>query len=431
MNTRTLLLVLGLAGALFSSVTLADDWPQWRGPQRTGISAETGLLSQWPKDGPPLVWHAKEIGDGYSTPSVVGSRLYVISNEGMDDEYVLALSTRDAKQLWRTRIGKVGINRGPQYPGSRSTPTVDGELLYVLGSDGDLACLEVETGEIRWTKNVRDFGGRPGAWAYSESPLVDGDVVVCTPGGKEATLLALDKTTGEVVWKSAVPEGDAAGYASIIVVDSGGVKQYVQFASKGLIGVAAESGKFLWRYDHTAKGSMANIPTPVARGLEIYSGAGRTGGGLVKLTVDDQEIGTEEVYFDTKLPKGIGGFVRVGDYLYGTTRTSLMCIEFATGEIQWQDRSVGSGAVCAADGRLYVHGDTDDVALVELTPEAYREKGRFTLPDQPDRGKAKAWAYPVIANGKLYMRDLSSLWCYDVADPGRISDRPARPIRNR
>jgi outer membrane protein assembly factor BamB len=416
MNLRWWLVIVGLA---ISHSAAADDWPQWRGPNRDGISAETGLLAQWPTDGPPLVWQAKDIGDGYSTPSVVGNRLYLISNEGADDEYVQALSTADARQVWRRRIGKVGPNKGPQYPGSRSTPTVDGPLLYALGSDGDLACLETETGLVRWAKNlVSDFGGQMGKWAYAESPLVDADVVVCTPGGTEATLVALDKKTGEVVWKAAVPEGDEAAYASIIVVNSGGVKQYVQFLAKGLVGVEAKTGRFLWRYDRTAEGSPANIPTPVAHDALVYSAAGRSGGGLVNLTVDGEAVKAAEVYFEPKAPKSIGGAVRVGNYLYGTNSGGLMCVEFATGDIKWQDRSVGAGSVCVADGRLYVHGEKGDVALVEVTPEAYREKGRFALPDQPDRGRSQAWAYPVVSAGKLYIRDLGVLWCYDVADPG-------------
>jgi outer membrane protein assembly factor BamB len=336
----------------------------------------------------------------------------------MDDEYVQALSTADAKQIWRTRVGKVGPNKGPQYPGARSTPTVDGELLYALGSDGDLACLETGTGKLRWTKNLQaDFGGKPGNWAYAESPLVDGDVVVCTPGGSDATLVALDKKTGEVAWKSPVPEGDPAAYASIIIVNAGGVKQYVQFLGKGLVGVDAKTGKFLWRYDRTAQGSAANIPTPVANGEFIYSSAGRSGGGLVKLVANGDKITAEQVFFEPKLPTSIGGSVRVGDYLYGTNSGGLMCVEFATGQVKWQERGVGAGSVCAADGRLYVHGEKDDMALVEITPEGYREKGKFTLPDQPDRGKSQAWPYPVIANGKLYLRDLGTLWCYDVRDP--------------
>jgi len=432
MKTRLLVVVVVLAfvlavAAVWPRLATAADWPQWRGPERNGISAETGLLSTWPTDGPSLVWHAKDIGDGYSTPSVVAGHLYLISNEGMEDEYVQALSTKDARRIWRTRIGNVGPNGGPQYPGARSTPTVDGSSLYALGSDGDLTCLDTKTGKIRWTKNLpADFGGKPGRWAYAESPLVDGDLVVCTPGGSEATLLALDKKTGDVVWKGVVPEGDAAAYASTIVVNAGDVKQYVQFLGKGLVGIEAKTGNFLWRYDRTAKGSAANIPTPVAHDALVYSAAGRTGGGLVKLSVEGGEVAAAEVYFDAKLPKSIGGSVRVDDYMYGTNRGGLMCVEFATGEIKWQDRSVGAGSVCVADGRLYVHGEKGDVALVEVTPEGYREKGKFTLPDQPDRGRAQAWAYPVVSGGKLYIRDLGSLWCYDVADPGRIQNRPFR-----
>ena len=433
MKARLLRVVLVLASlaaaaAPWPRLASAADWPQWRGPDRNGISAETGLLTEWPTEGPPLVWQAKDIGDGYSTPAVVGNRLYLISNEGTDDEYLQALSTADARQIWRARIGKSGPNKGPQYPGARSTPTVDGALVFALGSDGDLACLEAETGEIRWTKNLpADFAGKPGNWAYAESPLVDGDVVVCTPGGSEATLVALDKKTGDVVWKGVVPEGDAAAYASIIVVNSGGVKQYVQFLGKGLVGVDAKTGKFLWRYDRTAQGSSANIPTPVARDELVYSAAGRSGGGLVKLSVDGEGVAAEQVYFDVKMPTSIGGSVRVDNYLYGTNSGGLMCVEFASGEVKWQDRSVGAGSVCAADGRLYIHGEKGDVALVEVTPEGYREKGKFALPDQPDRGRAQAWPYPVVAGGKLYIRDKGSLWCYDVADPGRVPNEQSKP----
>jgi outer membrane protein assembly factor BamB len=410
-----------LAGAIVllgASGVFAADWPQWRGPHRNGISQETGLLKEWPKEGPKLLWQAKEIGSGYSTPAVVGERLYVLSNKGVDEEFVQALDVRDGHQLWTTRLGKVGNpDQQPSYPAARSTPTVDGALLYALSSDGVLACLETATGKLRWQKNLRtEFGGQPGRWAYSESPLVDGDVVVCTPGGSEATLVALNKKTGELLWKSAVPGGDQAAYASAIVVEVGGVKQYVQFLQNGVVGVDARTGKFLWRYDKTAQGSPANIPTPVAHDGYVYSAAARSGGGLVRLKVDQGAVEAEPVYASTKLPTSIGGAVQVGDYLYGTTGGALLCVEFRTGAIKWEDRSVGPGSVCYADGRLYLHGENGDVALVEATPEAYRERGRFTPPDPPNRGQARAWAYPVVASRRLYIRDLGTLWCYDVRD---------------
>ncbi|HEX3726334.1 MAG TPA: PQQ-binding-like beta-propeller repeat protein [Pirellulales bacterium] len=414
---KVLLLVAVMACGLWNAGASAADWPEWRGPHRDGVSAEKGLLKEWPAAGPKLAWQITDAGAGYSTPSVVKDRLYLISNKGMDDEYVAAHEVADGKQVWQTRIGKVGQNTGPQYPGSRSTPTIDGELLFALGSDGDLVCLELASGKIIWQKSLRtDYSGRPGNWAYSESPLVDGDAVVCTPGGSEATLVALNKNTGDTIWKSAVPEGDQAAYASIIIVDAGGLKQYVQFLQKGLVGVDAKTGKFLWRYDKTAKGSPANIPTPIAHNELVYSAAGRSGGALVRLKIEPQAVEAEEIYFTPKLPTSIGGAVLVEGYLYGTNSAGLLCADFATGEIKWQDRSVGAGSTCYADGRLYVHGEKGDVALVEATSEAYREKGRFSLPGQPERGKSQAWAYPVVANGRLYIRDLGAIWCYDVKD---------------
>jgi outer membrane protein assembly factor BamB len=421
MKTRWLLLIaVGLGRFVLAAG--AADWPQWRGPHRDGTSMETGLLKEWPKDGPKLVWQVKDIDYGYSTPAVVGERIYLLSNKGTDDEFAQVLGVADGKQVWTTRLGKVGNpNQRPPYPAARSTPTVDGPLLFALGSDGDLACLDTATGKEHWHKNLRtDFGGQPGNWAYAESPLVDGDVVVCTPGGKEATVVALNKKTGEPVWKSTVPEGDRAGYASAIVVEAGGVKQYVQFLAKGVVGVDAKTGKLLWRYDKTID-TMAgmNIQTPVAHDGYVYSAGNRAGGGLVKLKADKGEVAAEPVYFERDLPASIGGTVRVGDNLYGTTPRGLVCADFVTGKVKWQDKCVGPGSVCYADGRLYVHGENGDVALVEATPEAYREKGRFTPPEQPKHlrgGMEKAWAYPVVANGRLYIRDVGTLWCYDVRD---------------
>jgi outer membrane protein assembly factor BamB len=411
MQMRHVILLFALIGLNVS----ADDWPQWRGPQRNGVSKESGLLNEWPKDGPKLVWQVKEIGSGYSTPSVVGKRLYLLSNEGTEKEYVQALEVTDGKRAWMTPIGKVGRNEGPQYPGARSTPTVDGDSIYALGSDGDLVCLETASGTIRWNKNLRSaFGGKPGKWAYAESPLVDGDVLVCTPGGSDATLVALNKKSGEVIWQGVVPGADDAGYASVITTEAGGIKQYVQFLGKGLVGLEAKTGKFLWRYDKTAQGSPANIPTPLVEGEYIYSGAGRSGGGLIKLKAKDGAFEVEEVTFSPKLPTAIGGAVKVGEHFYGTAGQALLCAEFKTGKLKWEERSVAPGSLCYADQRLYIHGENGDVALVEATPDAYREKGRFTPPGQPERGRTKAWPYPVVANGRLYIHDLGTLWAYDV-----------------
>ena len=200
MKSRTLALGLILCVCVIN--VSAADWPQWRGPERSGVSKESGLLKQWPSGGPKLLWQVDDLGDGYSTPVVVGTRIYFLSNTGMDNEFVQARSTVDGKVIWTTRVGNVGNpNQNPPYPKARSTPTIDGNYLYAFGSDGDIACLELKTGKIRWTKNVRkEFAGQPGEWAYAESPLVDGDLVVVTPGGPEATMVALNKKTGALVW---------------------------------------------------------------------------------------------------------------------------------------------------------------------------------------------------------------------------------------
>jgi outer membrane protein assembly factor BamB len=394
-----------------------SDWPQWRGPERDGISQERGLLKQWPAEGPKLLWQVNDIGDGYSTPAVVGKRIYLMSNYGMENEFVQALSTDDGKPVWTTRVGNVGNpNQNPPYPKARSTPTVDGNFIYVLGSDGDIACLEAKSGKIRWQKSIRkEFGGQPGEWAYAESPLIDGDVLVVTPGGAEATMVALNKKTGALIWKSAVPGGDPAGYASAIVVQANGRKQYVQCLSNGMVGVDAKTGEFLWRNKEVAKGP-AQYFTPVARREHIYGGALGVGGVLIRVKAE----GAEQVYFTRGLPNGIGGAVLVGETLYGTeVGQNLVAAEFTTGKMKWQDKSFGWASLAYADGHLYLHGINGEVALVEANPEAYRIKGRFTPPAQPKKKQAGpfpegAFAYPVIANGRLYIRDLGTLWAYDI-----------------
>lgn len=405
-----------LGALMISSLARASDWPQWRGPERTGISKETGLLKEWPADGPKLLWMVKDVGYGFSTPAIVGDRMYLQSNKGKEDEMVVCMSAKDGKPIWSTRIGKVGKpDQMPNYPAARSTPTIDGAFVYALGSDGDLACMETATGKIKWQKSfTKEFGGQAGTWAYSESPLIDGDNLICTPGGPGATMVALKKTTGDLVWKCSVPGDDAAGYSSIVATEIGGVKQYVQFVAKGVIGVEAKTGKFLWRFDDTGKKSPANIPTPTIFNGMVYSGSGLGGGGLCKVTAADGKFTAEKVYFDMKLPRAIGGTVKVGDYLYGTG-TTLQCVEFATGNVKWDERSVGAASILYADGRLYLHGENGAVAMIEATPEGYKEKGKFNPSDPPERARGtNAWCYPVISNGKLYIRDLGTIWCYDI-----------------
>lgn len=407
----TLTLVLTAATAAF-----AADWPQWRGPNRDGVSKETGLLKQWPADGPKLDWKAESLGGGYGTVSVVKGRIYGMGYRN-PDEAVWCLNAADGKLIWAQPLAQAN-RRGKGYgDGSRCTPTVDGKYLYVVGDSGDIACMDAATGAIRWKKDmVDDFGGKVPQWGYAESPLVDGNQVIFTPGGPQASLVALNKMTGEVIWKAVVPGGDGAQYASPIIANVGGQKEYVTFMQRGLVAVSAADGKFLWRYDHPASGT-ANICTPIAKGDMVFgSAAYNIGSGVVKLTPGANGVTAEEAYFTRDLKSKHGGVVLVGDYLYGFDDPgTLTCVEFKTGKVMWKDRSIGGNAsVFYADGMLYCRSQRGDVALVEANPQMYVAHGTFM---QPDRRSQNAWAHPVVANGKMYLRDQDILFCYDVKAP--------------
>ncbi len=408
MRSLALLVILNLGLTTF---VVADDWPQWRGPERDGKSAETGLLQEWTAEGPALRWKRTDVGTGYSSPSIANGRVFVQTTRG-EEEFALALDEQSGDDLWSASIGKVGKNRGPQYPGTRSTPTVDGDLIYCLSSDGELSCLDAASGDQKWQRKLKDdFGGADGAWAYSESVLIDGDAVICTPGGDRASLVALNKLTGEVVWECAVPEGGTAEYASIMTATTDDRRQYVQYLRNGLVGVDATTGQLLWKYDKTVDPG-ANILTPIVDGQYIFSAGSRTGGALIELAMEGDGVAVTEIYFDRKLSPSIGGAVLLDGHLYGATQSGLFCADFRTGENKWQDRSVGAASVCYADGRLYVRGHkSGEMALVEPTSEAYREHGRF---EQPDRSEKPAWPHPVVSNGALYVRDWESLLCYEI-----------------
>jgi outer membrane protein assembly factor BamB len=423
MNARRFAL-LAMGFFTLSLVAFADDWPQWRGLHRDSISKETGLLKAWPKDGLKQLWKNTKIGGGYSTPSVVGDHVYLLGDKDKE-EYLIVLDAKDGSEQWRIKIGPVAKDGPPSYPGPRSTPTVDGELISVLGSDGDLLCVEKAKGAVKWKKNLKtDFAGRAGVWAYSESPLIDGDALICTPGGPEATLLALNKKTGDVIWKCAIPGGIWSAYSSLMSVEAGGVKQYVTFVSNALVGVEAKSGKLLWQYKKNNDPFGANIPTPLVHGDRVFTTSGG-GTALLKLAAKDGKVSPEEVYRRSNLPGAIGGAVRIGDHVYYTT-DKLVCLELATGEVKWENPCVGAGGICAVDGLLFVRGQGGSgmekkeppsyVALVEAKPDSYRELGRF---EQPDHGNRPAWPYPVVANGRLYLRDQGVLLCYDVKDAGK------------
>jgi outer membrane protein assembly factor BamB len=416
--------VLVLTGTIaFAGSAAAFDWPQWQGPDRNAISKEHGLLKEWTNGGPPLAWQIKGLGGGDSAPSIAAGRIFGMGNRG-EDEVVWALSEKDGKTVWATRLGPAFQQQTPQgKEGPGCTPTVDGELLYVEGLGGDLACLQVKDGKIVWKSSLQnDFGGQIPTWSYRESPLVDGDKIICTPGGQDATLVALDKLTGKTIWKSQVPGSPKAAYASAIAIDFEGRREYVQLTQKALVGVAASDGKFLWRYDRCANSHGINCSTPIYQdGLVFAASAYGTGGGLVKLSKDDNGgVKAEEVYFSRKMQNHHGGMILFDRCLYGANGGNeggaLVCLDFQTGNVLWDERDdaghrAPKGSVAFADDRLYYRTEKGTMLLIEPNSKEYLERGRF---GQPDRSQQPAWAHPVIANGKLYLRDQDLLLCYDV-----------------
>ncbi len=390
----------------------ADDWPAWRGSNRDGICRETGLLKKWPADGPKLLWKAKGLGIGFGGPAVVGNVLYIMG--GIDDnECVLALDvSQEGKQLWSSVIGPIR-NGGAGYPGPRSTPTIDGDHLYTLGIAGDLVCMDIKDGHIVWHRDlVKDFGGGIPGWGYSESVLIDGPWLICSPGGPKNTIAALDKTTGNLVWGS--PVGDSAEYSSPIKVSIGDSKQYVNLMKRGVIGVSAADGKFLWRYDAPAS-KTANVATCIWSGDTIFASCGyNMGGGLVRIEPAGDGFSAKEQYFTKKMQNHHGGVILKDGFLYGCSNPLfLTCLDHATGNVKWTDRSCGKCSLLWADGMLYCRAEKGKgtVSLVEATPKGFKLKGRF---DQPDRSDKNSWPHPVIANGVLYLRDQDVILAYDV-----------------
>ena len=399
----------------------ADDWPQWRGPRRDGVSAEKDLAQPWSSNGPPVLWMARGLGVGYSSVSVVGNRIYTMGDAG-EFSFVHALDASEkGKIVWSTRVGKPGGD----HPGTRSTPTIDGDRVYALGQWGDLVCLEAKDGKEVWRKHLtHDLGGvMMSDWGYSESVLVDSGNVICTPGGKHGTLAALDKKTGETVWRSKEIE-DRAAYSSPIVAEIGGVRQYIQITDKSVLGVAAKDGKLLWRAER--RGSTAVVPTPIYKDGHVFvtSGYG-IGCNLFRISSDGGKFNAFQVYANQDLINHHGGVVLIGDYVYGhsdtkrrgltdnTDTSGWICMEFKTGKVAWRQNGVGKGSVTAADGRLICRsqGKRGSIALVEASPEGYNELGRF---DQPERSPREAWPHPVAAGGRLYIRDMDGLLCYDI-----------------
>lgn len=418
-NSR-LLWTLGFATAFTLqqlATASANDWPSWRGPDRTGIALnESGLLTEWTDAGPELKWQVKGLGRGYASIAIADGRIFTMGQRRGNCE-LIALDQKDGSELWSAPVAGGNPN---------CTPTVDGGLVYALGRDGELICAEVKTGNIVWKKNFpKDFGGRMmSGWGYSESPLVDGDRLICTPGANDAVVVALDKNTGATIWKSAMPDDigrrgkDGAGYSSIVISRAAGIKQYVQLTGRGVISIDAEDGSQLWTYNRIANGT-ANIPTPLVKGDQVFCSTGYgTGAALLDIKRAGNGLVAEEVYFldAKKMQNHHGGMIVFGDHIYcghGHNNGFPLCVEFSTGKEAWSGgRGPGSGsaAILLADGHLYFRYEDGTMALIEATPDAYKLKGAFKLATK----NGKSWPHPVVVDGLLYARDQDALLCYDI-----------------
>lgn len=419
MPTRLTTLLL----LLTASSVVAEDWPQWRGLNRDGKATIENFNDDWTANPPKLLWTGDGLGQGYSSVSVADGVIYTTGNFD-DGQSVIALSEDGGKELWRTPITESSPKHS--YEGARCTPTVDGEHLYVVASSGKIACLTREKGDVVWSKDFKqEWGGRMmSGWGFSESPLVDGELVLCTPGGPDATIVALNKTTGDLVWKSAVPDSvgrgkGGAGYSSIVISHGAGVKQYVQLVGKGVIGVRASDGEFLWGYGKVANGT-ANIPTPIIDGDYVFSSSGYgTGAALLKLSAEGDGVKAKEIYFLTAdvFQNHHGGMILDDGYVYaghGHNNGFPICLELETGKVAWGGKIRGAGGKSATivfvNDHIIYRYQTGEVALVKATSEDYELKGSF----RPEVVKEPSWAHPVVANGKLYLREQDSLMCYDL-----------------
>ncbi len=415
MNSSPKALSVLLAGAAMASSPSAAaglDWPQWRGQDRTGVSQETGLLKAWPAGGPKRLWLFENAGHGYSAPAIAAGKYFTLGTRD-GSEILLILDANTGQEIRAVKIGAILANDWGEGP--RGTPAIDGDRAYALSGRGDLACISIADGKVLWTTSMKSLGGSIPKWGWTESVLVDGNKVLCTPGGAKGTVAALDKLTGKVLWQS---KGftEPAHYSSIVPATINGTAQYVQRNEQSIFGLAAADGRLLWQTDFP--GRTAVIPTPIVSGNEIYVTAGYGSGcKMIRIEADNKVT----LVYENKVTKNHhGGFVKIGDYLYGHGDPMWVCQNFKTGEEVWSTRNFTKGAVGAADGMLYcLEEKTGTVALVEASPKGWKESGRFKLEPQSKirSPRGAVWTHPVVANGKLYLRDQDLVYCFDVKAP--------------
>ncbi len=384
-----------------------DGWPGWRGPNRDGKSLDSGLLDQWPEGGPKLAWQAKGIGQGFASVAVSDGSIYITGD--VDGKFALTAFDLEGKQQWQMPIDAAWTK---SHPGARSTPTVDGELLYILSGNGLLACVEAGSGKPRWSRRAAEFDGKPGGWGYAESVLIHGDLAVFKPGGRKC-IVALNKKSGEPVWTST---GFEAGpeYSSCIAIEHENRTMIVTGTNQGIVAVDPENGRMLWANPFSA-GNVANCPTPAfADGYVFWANGYRKGGLCLLLEARGKQVTAERAWNTDDMDCHHGGYIIHEGHIYGNHRKGFVCLDLKTGEKKWEEEAVGKGSLCFADGMLYLFGEEDGAAaLATCSPEGAEIRGTFRVD-----GEGPSWAHPVVTGGRLYLRYSDNLYCYDVRKSG-------------
>jgi outer membrane protein assembly factor BamB len=391
------------------------DWPQFRGPNRDGVSHETRLLQTWPDDGPPLLWTADGLGHGFPTASIADGMIYTAGDE--EGKTLITALELEGRLRWQVANGPGWVGSQPGHPGARGVPTIDGGQVFHLSPFGHLIALDAATGQRQWGLNILDaFQSENVNWALAASVLVDDDRVIVAPGGPSTAVVALDRRDGRVVWESP-SVGDLAGYGSPIVAEHQGLRMIVTLTDKAVIAVRAADGGLLWRFPHETRWDE-NIFTPIHHDGHVFVSTQFTGSVLLRLLVDGDTCAVEQVWRSEDLDNHHGGVVLLDGYLYGSGRANggrWACLDWKTGETKYLERGVGKGSVVAADGMLYTLSERGVAGLVPATPDGHAVVSEFRI---PDGGEGPVFAHPVVCGGRLYLRHGQHLYCYDIRAGG-------------
>ena len=399
-----MLFVAFLALLFTDLVCRADDWPQFRGPDRNGKSAETGLLKKWPQGGPKELWHCEGLGKGYSSAAISKGLIYTTGL--LDKEGVLFAFDLNGNLQWKVNYGTEWYR---SHAGTHTTPTIDGERLYLISGYGRIACYNAKNGERIWyVDTLEKFRGRNISWGIAESLLIDGSKIICTPGGKDATVVALDKMTGKTIWTSR-GLSEKSAYCSPVLIEKGSNRLLITMVQRSIVCMDIDSGRSYWRIPNKVSHDISAVSPLYIDGLLYVTHGYRQGGKMFELSPDG--TGYTKKWVEKTLDVHHGGVLLVDGNIHGaSTRGRWICLEPATGKVLYQDRLVGKGSAIYADGMLYCYGESGKLGLVKATPTGYEMVSSFKI----TRGSREHWGHPSISDGRLYIRHGDVLMAFDI-----------------